>query len=60
MTLGAFAGPIYTTILIVDCLFFMFLEWLMPREDFDFVSTCWKPEPFTELGQTSHLTIDNK
>ncbi|KAJ7595129.1 glycosyltransferase family 4 protein [Mycena floridula] len=37
MQLGPFAGPIYTIILIVDCIFFMFLEWWMPREDIDFV-----------------------
>ncbi|KAF9064279.1 glycosyltransferase family 4 protein [Rhodocollybia butyracea] len=38
MRLGRFAGPIYTIILIVDCLFFLFLEWWMPREDIDFVT----------------------
>ncbi|KAF9494813.1 glycosyltransferase family 4 protein [Pleurotus eryngii] len=37
MQLGPFAGPIYTIILIVDCLFFLFLEWWSPREDLDFV-----------------------
>lgn len=44
MSLGLFAGPIYTAILIVDCIFFMFLEWLIPREDLDFVHAHWEPE----------------
>jgi phosphatidylinositol glycan class A protein len=25
--LGPFAGPIFGTILVVECLFFLFLEW---------------------------------
>jgi hypothetical protein len=37
MDLGLFAGPIYTAILLVDCLLFLFLEWWMPREDLHFV-----------------------
>ncbi|KIJ63058.1 glycosyltransferase family 4 protein [Hydnomerulius pinastri MD-312] len=53
MTLGPFAGLIYTAILIVDCLFFLFLEWWMPREDMDFVQAHWKPEVFAELAQNA-------
>ncbi|THU96244.1 glycosyltransferase family 4 protein [Dendrothele bispora CBS 962.96] len=49
MQLGLFAGPIYTIILIVDCLFFMFLEWWMPREDMDFVERHWDQKRFVNL-----------
>lgn len=49
MSLGPFAGPIYTAILFVDCLFFMVLEWLMPREDLDHVHVHWEPEVFGKL-----------
>ena len=49
MTLGTFAGPIYTIILIVDCLFFMFLEWWMPREDLDYVENEWNQRRFLEV-----------
>ncbi|KAJ7054484.1 glycosyltransferase family 4 protein [Mycena amicta] len=48
MALGPFAGPIYTIILVVECLFFLVLEWWMPREDIDFVQTGWSQERFTE------------
>ncbi|KAJ7016575.1 transferase [Mycena alexandri] len=51
MQLGLFAGPIYTIILIVDCLFFLFLEWWMPREDIDFVREHWKQDMFEEMCQ---------
>ncbi|KAG5635366.1 hypothetical protein H0H81_011541 [Sphagnurus paluster] len=49
MELGPFAGPIYTIILIVDCLFFLFLEWWMPREDLDYVNTHWDARKFSRL-----------
>ena len=49
MDLGPFAGPIYTAILLVDCLFFLFLEWWMPREDLHFVRHHWNPDVFTEV-----------
>jgi hypothetical protein len=39
--LGPFAGPIFATILVVECLFFLFLEWWIPREDLDYVPTSW-------------------
>ncbi|KXN91825.1 Phosphatidylinositol N-acetylglucosaminyltransferase gpi3 subunit [Leucoagaricus sp. SymC.cos] len=41
MDLGPFAGPIYTIILLVDCIFFLVLEWFYPREDLDFVEHHW-------------------
>ncbi|KAG6888192.1 hypothetical protein C0995_009971 [Termitomyces sp. Mi166 len=51
MQLGPFAGPIYTMILVVDCLFFLFLEWWMPREDLDYVRVHWNPKKFKELAE---------
>ncbi|KAF7323652.1 Glycosyltransferase family 4 protein [Mycena kentingensis (nom. inval.)] len=51
MELGLFAGPIYTIILIVECLFFLVLEWWMPREDMDFVQHGWDQERFRELAR---------
>jgi phosphatidylinositol glycan class A protein len=44
MDLGPFAGPIYTIILLVDCVFFLVLEWLYPREDLDYVEHHWDAE----------------
>ena len=61
MALGPFAGLIYTTILIVDCLFFLFLEWWMPRQDMDFVQERWKPDVFAEIAreaQSSSLVVE--
>lgn len=49
MELGPFAGPIWTIILIVDCLFFLFLEWWMPRENIDFVVNNWDSKEFEEV-----------
>ena len=49
MEIGPFAGLIYTVILIVDCLFFLILEWSMPREDFDFAQMHWDHEYFVEV-----------
>ncbi|KAJ3783892.1 glycosyltransferase family 4 protein [Lentinula aff. detonsa] len=46
MRLGRYAGPIYSIILLVDCLFFLFLEWWMPREDMDFVTHHWNHRRF--------------
>ncbi|KAK1226917.1 Phosphatidylinositol N-acetylglucosaminyltransferase GPI3 subunit [Marasmius sp. AFHP31] len=53
MQLGPFAGPIWTIILVVDCLFFMFLEWLMPREDMDFVRENWDQDRFRQVATES-------
>jgi hypothetical protein len=49
MKIGPFAGLIYTVILIVDCLFFLILEWSMPREDLHFVRLHWDHEYFVEV-----------
>ncbi|KAI0273109.1 transferase [Russula aff. rugulosa BPL654] len=51
MGLGPFVGPIYTIILIVDCLFFAFLEWWMPREDIDYVDVKWDATRFETVGR---------
>jgi phosphatidylinositol glycan class A protein len=58
MELGPFAGPIYTIILIVDCLFFLFLEWWMPREDLDYVTHEFRKEAFRQvnLAMTSRIS----
>jgi len=37
LRVGVVAGPIFCIILVVDCLFFRFLEWLIPRDQLDFV-----------------------
>ncbi len=50
MGLGPFAGPIYLIILVVDCLFFMFLEWWFPRDDMDFVVRHWDHDRFAQVG----------
>ncbi|KZV84740.1 glycosyltransferase family 4 protein [Exidia glandulosa HHB12029] len=39
--LGSFAGLIYACIMLVDCLFFAVLEWLIPRDSLDYVSEEW-------------------
>ena len=49
MELGPFAGPIYTIILIVDCIFFLFLEWWLPRENMHFVTRHWDEEEFKKV-----------
>ena len=35
--LGRAVGLIYVVMLVVDVFFFAFLEWLIPREDIDYV-----------------------
>lgn len=50
LELGPFAGLIYTVILIVGCLFFLVLEWAMPRESLDYVQMHWDQERFAEVG----------
>lgn len=49
MDLGPFAGPIYTIILLVDCVFFLFLEWWMPRETLHYVHHHWERGVFKEV-----------
>ncbi|KAH9995194.1 transferase [Russula compacta] len=54
MGLGPFVGPIYTMILIVDCLFFALLELWMPRGNIDYVDVKWDATRFqTVTGQGS-------
>lgn len=50
MDLGPFAGPIYTIILLVDCLFFLFLEWWIPRESLHYVHHHWDKDVFEQVG----------
>ena len=49
MELGPFAGPIYTIILLVDCLFFLFLEWWIPRETIHYVEHSWNQDEYHEV-----------
>jgi len=65
MALGPFAGPIYTIILLVQCLFFLFLEWWIPRDSLHYVHHDWHMESFAEvrsikqaLGTSTHKILD--
>ncbi|KAK7676349.1 hypothetical protein QCA50_020690 [Cerrena zonata] len=58
LDLGRFVGPIYAIILLVDCLFFMFLEWWMPACDIDKVEMHWNQEHFVQLADRCHSTQD--
>jgi len=49
MSLGPFAGLIYTIILLVACVFFLFLEWWMPRESLHHVHHHWEHDIFQEV-----------
>ena len=59
MQIGPFAGPIWTIILIVDCMFFLFLEWWMPREDLDYVNVQWDVEKFTQASLWHFLSCSH-
>ncbi|KAF8906762.1 glycosyltransferase family 4 protein [Gymnopilus junonius] len=56
MELGPFAGIIYTIILLVDCLFFLFLEWWIPRESLHYVHHNWDQERFKEVVEEAQNT----
>ncbi|KAG8807735.1 hypothetical protein FRC17_004292 [Serendipita sp. 399] len=61
LRLGPFAGIIYSIILVVSCLFFLWLELVTPRRDIHYVEEDWKPERFKKVNpspgaETSHLT----
>ncbi|KAM5532151.1 hypothetical protein V8D89_014176 [Ganoderma adspersum] len=49
LDVGPIAGIIYAIILLVDCLFFMFLEWWIPENQMDKVQMHWSPERFQEV-----------
>jgi len=57
MDLGPFAGLIYTIILLVDCIFFIFLEWWIPRESLHYVHHHWEEERFREVCEIFLLDI---
>ncbi|KAF8522661.1 transferase [Gautieria morchelliformis] len=44
LALGPCVGPIYLCMLVVDCIFFLFLEYFMPRENIDYVEKEWDME----------------
>ncbi|KDR68355.1 hypothetical protein GALMADRAFT_256998 [Galerina marginata CBS 339.88] len=60
MELGPFAGIIYTIMLLVDCLFFLFLEWWIPREDLHYVHHHWDQERFKELVEGAEKASDQE
>ncbi|KAI0634845.1 transferase [Trametes polyzona] len=49
LDVGPCAGVIYAIILLVDCLFFMFLEWYLPEDQLDKVEMHWEPDHFQEV-----------
>lgn len=51
LRLGTFAGPIFVIILVVQCYFFAFLEWLVPRSQLDYVDDEWEAERFSQVGR---------
>ncbi|KAH9849623.1 transferase [Lenzites betulinus] len=51
LDLGRFAGIIYAIIMLVDHLFFMYLEWYLPEEQLDKVEMRWEPEHFKEVAE---------
>lgn len=57
MSLGPFAGPIYTTILLVDCIFFLFLEWWIPRDALHYVDHHWDQKTFEGLVEEEQAHI---
>ncbi|CAE6481445.1 unnamed protein product [Rhizoctonia solani] len=54
--LGVFAGPIYVIILVVDCFFFAFLEWWLPRDQLDVLGDDdeWNESRFFRMTQDRH------
>ncbi|EUC65631.1 glycosyltransferase family 4 protein [Rhizoctonia solani AG-3 Rhs1AP] len=54
--LGVFAGPIYVIILVVDCFFFAFLEWWLPRDQLDILGDQdeWNEPRFVRMTQDRH------
>lgn len=59
MELGPFAGPIYTVILLVDCLFFLFLEWWIPREKLHYVHHHWNQQAYNEVRFSFAMLTDS-
>ncbi|PIL27702.1 hypothetical protein GSI_10855 [Ganoderma sinense ZZ0214-1] len=57
LDVGPIAGIIYAIILLVDCLFFMFLEWWLPEDQMDKVQMHWSPERFQEVAVFGSLWI---
>lgn len=51
MTVGPCAGPIYLCVLVVDYIFFIILEYLMPRENIDYVLKEWDLQRFRQVVQ---------
>ncbi|KZT70409.1 glycosyltransferase family 4 protein [Daedalea quercina L-15889] len=51
LELGRFVGPIFAIILLVDCLFFVFLEWWIPRDFIDKVEMHWDQRRFAQLAE---------
>jgi hypothetical protein len=47
---------VYCIILVVDCIFYLFLEWWMPRCDLDYVTEHWDQECFVKVSATIFLS----
>lgn len=43
-------GPIYLCMLVVDGVFFLILEYFMPRENIDYVEKEWDLKRFRKAG----------
>ena len=57
MEIGPFAGAIYTIILLVDCLFFLFLEWWIPRDTLHYVHHHWNQDEYRKVMHLLSLNI---
>ncbi|KAJ3007552.1 hypothetical protein NUW54_g3508 [Trametes sanguinea] len=60
LDLGRFAGIIFAIILLVDCLFYMFLDWYLPEDELDMVEMHWEPEHFQEVVDEYEQSKKNK
>ncbi len=56
MALGRFAGPIFTIILVMQCLFFTALEWAVPLSEIDMVENEWDDVLFFKVGPTYSIS----
>lgn len=60
MSIGRYFGPIFTIILLVDCLFFAFLEWWLPQEDIETVELWWDPDRYRKAVSEPNVPLFEK